>query len=43
MLDLIALSVFKQFVNLGKITIRVADKKPVTSFGKHDGPEVMVT
>ena len=43
MLDLIALSVFKQFVNLGKITIRVADKKPVTCFGKHDGPEVMVT
>lgn len=43
MLDRIALSVFKQFVNVGKITITVADKKPVTCAGHHDGTEVKVT
>ena len=43
MLDRIALSVFKQFVNVGKITITVADKKPVTCAGHQDGTEVKVT
>lgn len=43
MLNRIALSVFKQFVNVGKITVKIADKKPITCYGRLDGPSVMVT
>ncbi|MDB2390251.1 cyclopropane-fatty-acyl-phospholipid synthase family protein [Alphaproteobacteria bacterium] len=43
MLDRIAVAVFKQFVNVGTITIRIADKRAITCFGKHEGQHVEVT
>ena len=43
MLDRITLSVFRQFVNVGTITIKIADRKPITCAGSHDGPDVKVT
>ena len=42
MLDRMALSVFKQFVNVGKITVKIAEKNPFTCNGIHDGPDVKI-